>query len=705
MPSEELKVIISAKDQASAAIGRIGQSLQGLSTMALAASSALAGVFVYKTVKSFADFDEAMTNSLSVMGQVDAAMREKLINTAREVGRTTTVSAKEAAQGYYYLASAGLSAAEAMAAMPKIARLAEAAHIDMATATDIAVNALRAFGLEVEDIEHVNDTLIGTVTRTNTNLLQLAEALKYVAPVAHSVGWSIEEVSAAIGILANSGIKGSQAGTGLRRVLSELLNPSDRAREVFQELGLTMDDLNPKTHSLTEVLQTLKEHGATTAQVMAIFGDRGGNVALNLMEASTATQNLTEQLRGLKGETENVASIQETSLSAQLKKLKNNIEDVSITIGEQLAPVIEQLSGKLTELAQNENVKNFVKEFGTGMADGFTAMADAMAGVSSGLTQLGPGFGRVLGALTALAMVVGPILIAFKALASVFSAVSAAAGVIGPMLSAIGPALGALAAAIGWPIIAIGLLIAAIAALAFNIGGARDKVVDFASWLKEGLVGALKRAWEGIKKFAEVMENAISTAVDKIKEYGPKALAATKALAEKVVNGLRDGLASLKDKAAEKLEGLVDAIKALPEKVKSEAVKLGKAAVDGIKNGLSNLTRMLKDALLGPIKDAINKVKEILHIGSPSKVFAEIGRNIVEGYEEGIEGAARKLNPVLPGITISPARAMPAGVSSYAERRTANVNISLSGVAIRQDDDIERLADEIEERLGRRLAW
>jgi len=721
--NEEIKVIITAKDNATSAINRVGKSLKGLSATATAVAGVLAGVFVYKTVSAFGDFDQAMRNSMAIMGDVSDSMKKQLIDKAREVARTMAVSHKEVAESYYYLASAGLTAEESLKAMPKVARLAEASQLDMATATDIAVNSLRAFGLAVEDLSHVNDVLVGTVTATNTNMVQLAEAMKYVAPVAHSVGWSIEDVSSAIGILANQGIKGSQAGTGLRRMLSELLNPTDRAKDALDRLGISMSELDPRTHSLTQILRRLKEAGADASDVMLIFGDRGGQVALALMDNVDAVDKLNGKLKEMDGITEKIAKEQEGGLNSQLKILKNNFNDLAITIGQQLAPTITKLANKLKELAQDDKTVKFAKELGEGMASAFMAMADAFMAVANVMDRLPPGFGQLIGKLIAVTAVLAPLIagLAFLAqalgtlwpvvsavgsavgsLAGAFGGLSAIAGAVSYALGSVGIALGALAGAISLPIILIGALIAVIVALVFNIGGARDKVIAFGHALYDGFVVAVNKAKEALGKLANKIRPALSGAVTTVKSYGSRLLNAGKTLGRKIVDGVKNGLANIKNTVANKLKDVITAVQEIPGKVKAKAIEIGHAIVDGIKNGLSGLASALKDALLSPLQSAVDEAKDLLGIGSPSKVFAEIGKNVVEGYVLGVKKMAREMTPELPPVKIPP---QPATVGAFTTTQPTNVNITLNGVAIRDDTDIDRLADAIEEKLSRRLAW
>lgn len=626
MVEESLKVIVAVEDHATNALKTIQKELGNLKTTATLAGAAIAGAFLYKSVEAFADFDEAMQKSIAIMGDVDDAMREKLEQRAREVARTMRVSHEEAARSYYYLASAGLSAAEALEAMPTVARLAEAAAIDMAEATDYATDIMTAFGYTVKDLGYISDVLVQTVRSANTDLPMLADAMKYVSAVAHTAGVSLTEASAAIGLLSNAGIKGSMAGTGLRRVISELLNPSDRAREVFEKLGITMEDVDLKTHSLADVIELLKEKGATTADVMQIFGERGGTAMLALMNTGgEALKQFTQELENAKGATEEVAKTQEQTLNAQIDILKNNLTDIAITVGEQLIPALNRIV---------EAIRIIVDTFNSLPEPVKTVIAQFAAFGSVAMVILG-----VVKAVTTLAGVLG----AGGMLAGAVSAVSGiASGLIG--------VFAAIATAVGLPVIAIAALGAAIVALVFNVGGARDK-----------------------------LKAILTTMVDAFRWMGGQ----------------------IKELATNAFNAVINAITGFAGMMWNKAKEIGTAIVEGVKAGLSNIWNTIKSALVEPIESAVGWVKDKLGIGSPSKVFQNIGKAIIEGYKGGLK-EAKKVNVELPMPTITPATGVPV---APGEGKTVNINITLEGVAIRQDDDIDRLAEEIERRLGKKLRW
>jgi len=612
MADEILKVVIAAQDQASATIKKIANSLSDLKTTAVLAGAALGVLTLKKSIDEFTDFQSALKQSVAIMGDVSKEMEEALARKALDIANSMAVSQEEVARAYYYLASAGLSAKESIEAVTDVAKLAVAAHMDMAEATDIAVNTMKSFGLTVEELTRINDTLIATVTKSNTNLQQLGEAMKYVAPFAHQVGWSLEEVSAALGILADHSIKASQAGTGLRQMIAQLVDPTDAAVEAIENLGLKVEDLNPEAHSLSEILQKLSDAGATTSDIMKIFGVRAGSVIAVLMqEGAPALREFTNELRESAGITDEVRRKQEEAFGEQLKILMNNLRSIKITIGSVVVPALNSLLQPLLSLLQS-----------------FNSLPAPIQKTAGTLIALASAFMVVLGVVKVISGVTG--------LLGLSGAIGSVTGAISGLL----PILGALAGAISLPALAIGGLIAAIGLLVFNVGGARDKLVEFLGLIKDAFVWTFNQIKEKITNFASTVFNY--------------------------------------------------------------ALNIGKSIISGIKQGLSNIWNIIKESLTSPIENAINWIKEKLKIGSPSKVFEDIGQSIIEGYKVGLD-TARKIKPVLPAPQIIPKPVpMPAGGTAPAGQQ---VIIKLEGVAIREDRDIDRLAEEIEKRLGRKLKW
>ncbi|MBO8181117.1 MAG: phage tail tape measure protein, partial [Archaeoglobus sp.] len=637
--SEILKIIVSVKDQATDAISNITNSLSGLQKAALVAGSALGALAVKKSIDAFASFDDALQKSIAIMGDVDEAMREKLANTAREVAKELAISHEEAARSYYYLASAGLSAAEALKAMPEVAKLAKAGALDMAEATDIATDIMTAFGQSVEDLTHINDVLIATVTKSNTNLQQLGEAMKYLAPSAHAVGWSLEEMSAAVGLLSNAGIKASQAGTYLRQVIAQLLDPTDEAKETLEKLGLTVEDVNPKTNSLADILQKLKESGASASDIMQIFGVRAGTAVLALMDQGVpALRQFTEEVKNAGGITDKVAKTQMESFREQMNRIKSILTDIAITIGGTLAPKLEEFAGKLSEVLQNEETMEKMQELADGIGEAMDGVITALTLVLNILSKIPPEGWKIIGVFTALTAMAGPILGVVKVFSGLWSVISSVTGALGGLsgivstvggalgglsgiASTVGGALTALAGAISLPVVAIGALIAAIVALVFNIGGFRDKVISALKWVAEKLYDFVttwiemwtkiyELLYEVLQKVWDIITSAVSKIVSKIKELGQQAW-----------EGIKSGFSRIAEPVKEKFNEILAFIAGLPGQLKAKAIELGWAIVDGFKAGLSSLFTVIKDSLTNPVEEAVNTIKSWLGISSPSKVF------------------------------------------------------------------------------------
>jgi len=610
------------------------------------------------------------------------------------------VSHEEAARSYYYLASAGLSAAEALEAMPQVARLAEAAAIDMADATDYATDIMTAFGYTVKDLGMINDVLVATITKTNTNLPMLADAMKYVASVAHTAGVSITETAAAIGMLSNAGIKGSMAGTGLRRIITELMAPSDRAKEVMERLGITMEDVNLKTHSLADVIQLLKDRGATSADIMEMFGQRGGTAMLALMNQGVpALKQLEEELRNSQGITEEVAKTQEQTLNKQLQILKNNFNDLAISVGETLVPAL-----------------NTVVEILLKLADAFNALPSPIKSLITHAIALGSVI-MVFAGVAKAASVVAGVLGAGGALAGAASALSGIA-------SAIGAALAAIAGAISLPVVAIAALIAAIVALIFNIGGFRDKVVAALKWVADKLVGFVQmwlKWWlklhEPVIKAMQAIWNFLSPYVGKLKALFMKIVdgiwstlksavgkvaGVAKEIGTSLWNGIKGGVAKVVDAVKEPLQRAWDYLKSLPGRFKNAALNIGRSIVDGLVRGVRNLAQRLWDYVVKPVHNAVNAIKDFLHISSPSKVFMDIGRNIVEGYAQGLEYARRlKAELPLPVPTVMSTGGVPTAAAPAPTPTGNNINVIINVQSTNATP--EEIADAVRRALEREM--
>lgn len=336
------------------------------------------------TIQAGASFESTMKR-VQAVSQSNASEFQKLESAARKMGATTKFSATEAAEGLEFLSMAGFKSSESIKALPSVLQLAAASGVELGRAADIASNAMTAMGLKVSELGRVNDVLISVTTGANVNIDQMAESLKYAAPVAAATGVSIEELSALIGALGNAGIQGSQAGTSLAGAMSRLLNPT-------KEVSKTMQELNVQTgNSLIETFRDLERAGATSAQIMKIFGEEAGRSLLALQTGGgiEAVDKLIDRLEKSTGSAERAATMMGQTFDGAMKNLSSSIESVQLDIFNQSADDLTQIFLNLTNMIRSNNegfiavgasVANLVEYF-AGLTSNSGALSVALSGV------------------------------------------------------------------------------------------------------------------------------------------------------------------------------------------------------------------------------------------------------------------------------------------------------------------------------------
>ena len=290
-------------------------------------------------------FEQSMANAASVAGATGDELK-RMTALAREMGSKTVFSASDAADALYYMASAGYKVDQMADSIEATLNLASATQSDLAFTTDTVISTLNQFGLEANQAERVTNVFASAIGNSMANMDKLSNSMGYVGPVANSLGYSIEEVTGALSVLYNAGYDGSTAGTSLRQSLVALMNPSTAALGVFEELGLTFDDVNPATNDLATIIDRLGAAGMDTAQAMKVFGARAGPGMLALMSAGgDAVRDMTESITGTNKASE-MAATQLNTLQGQVKILKSELEEIAISFGDVLIPIIRQFIQK-----------------------------------------------------------------------------------------------------------------------------------------------------------------------------------------------------------------------------------------------------------------------------------------------------------------------------------------------------------------------
>ncbi len=493
----DMQQVESRADRTAASFTRMGGNLQMAGrtmTQAGGALTTLTAPILGLGVAALAmggQFESSMNRVGAITGATGEAF-DGLADLAKELGRTTQFSASQSADAMQFLAMAGFTVDEIMTALPGTLNLAAAGQLDLATAADIASNVLTGMGLEAAEIGRVNDVMALTANRANTNIQQLGDAFKFVGPVAASVGMSIEETAAFIGKLSDAGLQGEMAGTALRGAITRLLNPSDSAKSLLRDLGVTVTDTSGNFVGMTSILEQFGDSSVNTAQLMEIFGQRAGpGMAALLGIGAESVRGLTNDLENSAGTAAEVAERQMEGLQGSLKLLQSAFEGLAIAIAE------------------------------SGLLEFAAALVDRVASIISRVAEANPMLLRIGAIIGGLVATVGPVLIILGQLtAAIGTITTVVAPVIGILTGGAGLSgvLGALAAATG----PIGLVIAAVGALvaifATDFLGIRTFVTELATAIWDGLSSLAARMVEAGRDIVAGLLRGIRGMFDSVRD-------------------------------------------------------------------------------------------------------------------------------------------------------------------------------------------
>lgn len=342
LTSKAWMVTIAAKNtvaaKASGAVNGAVQSVTGMGGQMLAGAGI--GYGIYDTIKTYKDFQAQMSTVAAISGATGTEL-DALTEKAKEMGASTSFSASDAGKAFEYMAMAGWKSGEMISGISGIMDLAAASGEDLGRVSDIVTDALTAFGLQAADSGHFADVLAAASSNSNTNVSMMGETFKYVAPLAGSLGYSIEDVSVAIGILANSGIKGEKAGTGLTAVFNGLSSPTKQAKAAMDELGISMFDSAGKARPLRDMIGNLREAFAGLSQeekmkyAYDLAGVDGMKTIQLLVNASASDyEKLTEAIANADGAARKMAETRMDNLAGDMEQLGGAWETFQLSIME-----------------------------------------------------------------------------------------------------------------------------------------------------------------------------------------------------------------------------------------------------------------------------------------------------------------------------------------------------------------------------------
>ena len=356
------------------------------------------------------NFQAGMSEVKAISGATGEDMI-KLERLARDLGATTKFSAKEAADGLKYMAMAGWTTEQMMTALPGVLDLAAASGEDLGLTSDIVTDSLTAFGMTAKEVGGFVDLLASASSNSNTNVALMGETFKYVAPLFGALGYSAEDAALATGLMANAGIKGSQAGTSLRSAMTRLVKPVGEAEGLIKELGISITDANGEMLPFRDILEQLRDKfaGLTEDQqaqyAATIFGQEAMSGMLAIINASEEEyEKLTKATREYDGAAKEMATTMEDNLQGKVNNLKSAFEEVGLKIFETLLPSLEKLGDTL------QKGLDWFNDLDEGTRNTIVNIALAAAAIGPALIAFGSLAGAISKIATATKLVKGGLL-------------------------------------------------------------------------------------------------------------------------------------------------------------------------------------------------------------------------------------------------------------------------------------------------------
>lgn len=380
-------------------ISKAGTSLSKYVTAPILAAAGYAA-------KVTTTFESGMSTVRAISGASDDEM-EQLTSKAQEMGKTTVFSATQATDALKYMAMAGWKTEEMLDGISGVMALAAASGDDLASTSDIVTDALTAFGLTAKDSAHFADVLAAASNNSNTNVSMLGESFKYCAPIAGTFGYSIEDMAIALGLMANNGIKASQAGTTLRSAFTRLAKPTKEMQGILDDMGIQLTDSTGQMKPLRELLGDLREgfsklNAEEQAEAATIlFGKTAMSGMLAVLRTSEADYNkLATAIDGAEGSATRMSEIKLDNFQGQLTLLKSNLESVGIQFGKLILPYLQKLVSGAGELVTwlgnlDDKTKSFIITAG-GVLAALGPVLKIIGNVTKAVGGLSKGFGLLV---------------------------------------------------------------------------------------------------------------------------------------------------------------------------------------------------------------------------------------------------------------------------------------------------------------------
>ena len=540
------------------------------------------------------EFEAQMSRVQAIAGATGEELN-LLTEQALQLGAQTSFSATEAAEGMENLASAGFTTEEIMEAIPGLLDLAASSGSELATASEIAASAIRGFGLDASEAGHVADVFAEAAARTNAQTEDMGNAMKYIAPVAHTMGISLEETAAAIGIMSDAGIKGEQAGTTLRGALTRLTKPTNKMIGTMEELGISFYDNEGKMKSLTEIVKMLQDsmQGLSDEEqqyaLTTLFGTESlsGMLAL-ISRGPEELSTMTNSFKDCDGAASEMADTMLNNTSGAIEEMNGAIESLAIKIQQILAPYIVEAANKIQEL-----VTKFLE-----LPESTQKTILAIAGIVAAIGPVLLIVGKLIGAGSAI---VG----AFGQISGAFAGLSAGTGVLSKVLTALtGP---------------VGIVIGVITAL---IG-----VFTYLYNTNEQFRMKVQEVWNGL---VELFQSSIMPMIDNLKNLVMSIFTTVSSVLQQLWSFIEPFI-------SEMLNWILDFWNNTGSKILENVM--------GVINGLIDMVSMIWNNVISPIINfLVQNLQPVF-----STVFGVIS-GVVQGFGNTIGNIIKSVTGILKGI-------------------------------------------------------
>ena len=737
-----------------------GSALKGAAT-AVAAATTAAGGLAAASVKVGSNFESSMSQVAATMGLTTADIAngseefELLAQAAKDAGATTAFSASQASEALNYLALAGYDAQTAADALPAVLNLAAAGSMDLAYASDLATDAMAALGIEAsnENLTRFGDEMAKTASKANTSVAQLGEAILTVGGTAKSLAGGTTELNAALGVLANRGIKGSEGGTALRNVILSLSAPTDKAADAMKSLGLEVYDASGNMRPLNEVFKDLNasmenmSEGEKTQVLNEIFNKVDLKSAQALLAGcGDEFDNLADAIANSGGAMQDMADTQLDNLKGDLTILQSGLEGLGIA-------AYEGMQGPLREAVQlaTSMVGDISAAFNEG---GLTAAVGAVGGALADMVTYVAGLAPQMidagvGLLTSLISGIQQNLpaLASGAVEIVTSLVNGIATMLPQLATTAVQLVTALANGIAAALpdlipTAVQAVVTLVQGLIENIPALIEAAAALIQGLTDGVIAAIPILVAAIPTIITSLVTVLLENIPVIIQAGidlltalvgalPEIIAAIVAVLPQIIDGITTALLNniplLIEAGIQLLTALITnlpqiiatIVTAVPEIVSAivsafaglagSIVDIGANIVSGIWDGICSMATWIKDKVTGFFSGIVDGVKDFLGIHSPSKVFSDIGNNTVEGYADGVDDGAnanekRVLNTV-GGLSDSMANALGSGGgdagAALMNKLTTSASASLAKVANVASTSVTTFCNSVTAELGK----